>query len=156
MLRLLCHPYTLRALRRGRIALNRLHRSGPHHEIPVNLLFAVFALLLAPQTINQLEPHNVKLAAVEYRGRQAIQVIADPNAANGESYAALKGAAFHNGTIEVDLAGKPAEGAGAGARGFIGIAFPLKQNQYEYVYLRPTNGRAPDQVRADSPVVLVR
>jgi hypothetical protein len=113
----------------------------------MKLLLGVFALLLAPQTIDQLEPHNVKLAIVEYRGRQAIQIIADPSADNGESYAVVKGATFHNGTIEADLAGKPAEGAGAGARGFIGVAFRLKQNQYEYIYLRPTNGRAPDQVR---------
>jgi hypothetical protein len=113
----------------------------------MRLLFALSALLLAPQTIDELEPHNVKLAAVEYRGRPAIQIVADATARNGESYAIVKDTAFHNGTIQVDLAGKPAEGAGAGARGFIGIAFRLKEKQYEYIYLRPTNGRAPDQVR---------
>ncbi len=109
-------------------------------------------LLLAVQSAGeltpaQLEPHNVKVAAVEYQGRQAIQVLADPAAANGESYAVVKGATFRNGTIEVDVAGKPAAGAGTGARGFIGIAFRLNGGRYEYIYLRPTNGRAPDQVR---------
>lgn len=55
---------------------------------------------------------------------------------------------FTNGTIEVDLAGQPAAGAGGGARGFIGIAFRLQSDgSYEYIYLRPTNGRADDQVR---------
>ena len=34
-----------------------------------------------------------------------------------------------------------------GSRGFIGIAFRLQGDRYEYIYLRPTNGRAPDQVR---------
>ena len=33
------------------------------------------------------------------------------------------------------------------ARGFIGIAFRLQGNLYEYIYLRPANGRADDQIR---------
>ncbi len=76
-----------------------------------------------------------------------MQVIAAPDAANASSYAIVKDARFRDGTIEVDLAGKPAAGAAAGARGFIGIAFRIQENQYEYIYLRPTNGRADDQVR---------
>jgi hypothetical protein len=48
----------------------------------------------------------------------------------------------------VDLAGQPAAGAAAAARGFIGIAFRIQgDGRYEYIYLRPTNGRADDQVR---------
>jgi len=55
---------------------------------------------------------------------------------------------FRDGAIEVYLAGQPAAGAGSGARGVIGIAFRLQANgRYEYIYLRPTNGRADDQVR---------
>jgi len=67
--------------------------------------------------------------------------------ANGEAYAVVKDAVFHNGAIEVELAGRPASGAAAAARGFIGIAFRLRNDQFEYIYLRPTNGRADDQVR---------
>jgi hypothetical protein len=60
----------------------------------------------------------------------------------------VNGQSFLNGTIEVDVAGQPAAGAGGGARGFIGIAFRLQNDgSYEYIYLRPTNGRAEDQVR---------
>lgn len=33
------------------------------------------------------------------------------------------------------------------ARGFIGIVFRLRDDRLEYIYLRPTNGRADDQVR---------
>ncbi len=118
----------------------------------MNPILSILFLLLAAQssgqlTTAQLEPRNVKVASVQYEGRQAIQVLAEPGAGNGESYAVMKGTTFHNGTIEVDLAGKPAAGAGTGARGFIGIAFRLKDGRYEYIYLRPTNGRAPDQVR---------
>src|SRR5258708_6946511 len=48
--------------------------------------------------------------------------------------------------MEVELAGRPADAA-SGSRGFIGIAFRLQNGQFEYIYLRPTNGRADDQVR---------
>jgi len=99
------------------------------------------------QKLDQLIPRNVALNQVTYQGRSAIQVIAAPDAANGSSYAILKGIGFRDGTIEVDLAGKPGAGAGAGARGFIGIAFRLRDNNYEYIYLRPTNGPADDQIR---------
>jgi hypothetical protein len=75
-------------------------------------------------------------------------VIASPDAPNATSYAVVKDASFRDGTIEVDLAGQPVAGAAAGARGFIGVAFRLQADgRYEYIYLRPTNGRADDQVR---------
>ena len=77
-----------------------------------------------------------------------VQVVASPDAGNGTSYAVVKDVMFRDGVIEVDLAGQPAAGAFADARGFIGIAFRLQADgRYEYIYLRPTNGRADDQVR---------
>jgi hypothetical protein len=56
---------------------------------------------------------------------------------------------FSNGTIEAEIAGVPAAGAGGGARGFVGIAFRLRDDMrtYDAFYLRPTNGRAEDQER---------
>jgi hypothetical protein len=110
------------------------------------VVFLTLSALYA-QTAEQVEPHGVSVANVTYQAKAAVRVDALPDAANGQSYAILKGSRFHNGTIEVDLAGKPAANAGAGARGFIGIAFRLQGNRYEYIYLRPTNGRTDDQVR---------
>jgi hypothetical protein len=101
----------------------------------------------AAQTVDQLTPHHVKLESVEYRGKRAVKVVEEGNVPNGEAYAVLKGAELHNGTIEVELAGRPAGGASETARGFIGIAFRLHGEKFEYVYLRPTNGRAEDQIR---------
>jgi len=98
-------------------------------------------------TLDRLELHNAKAEAVNYNGKPAVRVDALPDAANGTSYAILKGSRFHNGTIEVELAGKPGANAGPGARGFIGIAFRVQGNRFEYIYLRPTNGRADDQIR---------
>ena len=108
----------------------------------------LLAVPLAAQSVDRLEGKNVTIAQTTFKGRSAIQVIAAPDAANAASYAVVKAASFRDGTIEVDLAGQPAAGAGGGARGFIGIAFRLQgDGAYEYIYLRPTNGRADDQVR---------
>ena len=115
------------------------------------LVAVLFALLLATpvraQNLDHLVPRNVSLDRMTYQGRAAVRLIAAPDAANGSSYAIVKDASFQDGTIEVDLAGKRSAGAGPEARGFIGIAFRLQDEKYEYIYLRPTNGRADDQVR---------
>jgi hypothetical protein len=112
------------------------------------LVLAFSATPLAAQQVDQLAAKNASIAQTNYQGRSAVQVIAAPAAANATSYAVVKTGSFRDGTIEVDLAGQPARGADAGARGFIGIAFRLQgDGSYEYIYLRPTNGRADDQVR---------
>ena len=111
-------------------------------------LAVFFAMPAAAQSVDRLEGKNVSIALTNYKGRSAIQVIASPEAPNAASYAVVKDASFLDGSIEVDVAGQPASGAGSGARGFIGIAFRLRgDGAYEYIYLRPTNGRADDQVR---------
>ena len=112
--------------------------------------YLIACLLIAPlgaQTPEQLETHGSSVTKATYLGKSAVRLDALPNAADGESFAIVKGSRFHNGTIEVELAGKPAATAGPAARGFIGIAFRVQGNRYEYIYLRPTNGRADDQVR---------
>jgi hypothetical protein len=112
-------------------------------------LSALLAVPLAAQSPDRLAGQNVSIAQTTFKGRSAIQIIASPDAANASSYAVVKDATFRDGTIEVDLAGQPAAfAAGTAARGFIGIAFRLQgDGSYEYIYLRPTNGRADDQVR---------
>jgi len=118
----------------------------------VTLVTAAFwttlAIPLAGQTADRLVPKNVTISQTTFKGRSAIQLLATPGADIATSYAIVKDALFRDGSIEVDLAGQPAPGAGAGARGFIGMAFRLQPDgRYEFIYLRPTNGRADDQVR---------
>src|SRR5215467_2575377 len=108
--------------------------------------------LASAQSVDQLTPHRVKLQQVEYKSKRAIKIVEDGDTPNGEAYAIVKGATFHNGEIAVEVAGQPAGGASAAARGFIGIAFRVKDGQFEYIYLRPTNGRADDQVRRNHSV----
>jgi hypothetical protein len=111
-------------------------------------LVLCLAVPLAAQSPDRLAGKNVSIAQVTYKGRSAIQVVAARDADNATSYAVVKDVSFRDGVIEVDVAGQPAAGAGEGARGFIGVAFRLQSDgHYEYIYLRPTNGRADDQVR---------
>ena len=111
-------------------------------------LFALLAGSVWAQSADRLTGKNVSIVQTNYQGRGAVQVIAKAHAANATSYASVKDVAFRDGVIEVDLAGRPGAGAAAGARGFIGIAFRVQADgRYEYIYLRPTNGRADDQIR---------
>ena len=59
------------------------------------------------------------------------------------TYAKVNGLAFHNGIIEVKMFSRLLPDAPDLARGFIGIAYRINENdsEFESFYLRPTNGR---------------
>src|SRR5215510_1841096 len=94
-------------------------------------LHALAAAAQTPMNVDQFVPHRVKLASVDYKGKRAVKVVEDGEVGNGEAYAVLKGAELQNGTIEAEVAGLPAASAGPAARGFIGIAFRLKDDRFE-------------------------
>ena len=97
----------------------------------------------------ELRPISVDIAKVEFKGKAAWRVTPRPGGANQETMAIVQGTDFENGTIELEMAGVPGAGASEAARGFVGIAFRVQpeSKSYECFYLRPTNGRADDQVR---------
>lgn len=70
------------------------------------------------------------------------------------TYAKLSGSTFHNGTIEVKMLSRLLPDAPDFARGFIGIAFRINQEdtKFESFYVRPTNGRIDDPVRKNRGV----
>lgn len=129
----------------------------------VTLLSLLMPCTSAAQTFaldstNGLQPHDANIEAVTYRGRKAVRVVpavpADAELATakndeGGGIVVVQGTAFHNGTIEVDVAGMPRAGAVPDARGFVGLAFRVSADpsKYECFYIRPTNGRADDQLR---------
>ena len=89
-----------------------------------------------------------------YLGKKAVHLVPAPKQANSKSdsvntMAVLEDTDFKEGIIEADVAGAPRPGADESARGFVGIAFRLQRDDktYECFYLRPTNGRAEDQLR---------
>jgi hypothetical protein len=98
---------------------------------------------------------GVKGEVVSYKGRPAIRVSdAAPAAPDGERVLWLSGTDFKNGAIEIEMTGEPGPSAGEQARGFVGLAFRAAAggSHYECFYLRPTNGRAEDQVRRNHSV----
>ena len=110
-------------------------------------------LELALDKAVEVEPRNVTVTAVEYGGGRALEVrrpSTSPMAPDIDTFAYVPGLDFHDGTIEVEVAGAPLPNAPAGARGFVGVVFRVDAEDgfsCEGIYLRPTNGRAADQVR---------
>jgi hypothetical protein len=98
--------------------------------------------------VDRLKLLGVKAERATHRGRRAVRVV-EPQTNAGGGIAVIPDVDFHNGTIEAQLAGLPAQGAVEGSRGFIGIAFRVQRDpaRHEAFYLRPTNGRADDQLR---------
>ena len=84
-----------------------------------------------------------------YKGKSALALEIPGQAIGDNTLAILKDIDFHNGTIEATISGQPLANAGETARGFVGIAFraALDASKMEVFYLRPTNGRADDQIR---------
>ncbi len=103
------------------------------------------ASLLDPDNVM---PVNVEISSVVYEGKKAMFV--QPLQVESEAkFVKLKEIEFENGIIELDLAGSPSATAGAQARGFVGVCFRIDSDnsKFECFYLRPTNGRAEDQLR---------
>src|SRR6185295_18629218 len=127
----------------------------------IPLLFVIVTASTHAQTFpldspDQLKLVSVKAEAVTFKGRKAVRIhdAAPQNLGDEGRLAVLSNTDFQDGVIEVDLAGEPRPGAGEGARGFVGIAFRVApdQSRFECIYLRPTNGRAEDQVRRNHSV----
>jgi hypothetical protein len=102
-------------------------------------------------SLNGLEAVHAKTELATYRGRKALRLVPVPQAENGDDtmLAILKASDFKDGVIEAEIAGSPRPGAPSDARGFVGIAFRVQPgaSHYECFYIRPTNGRAGDQLR---------
>ncbi len=93
----------------------------------------------------------VKLDEVEHQGRAALRLIAEPNEQDPETdarFALLPVPPAKDFTFAADIAGEPLEDDGT-ARGFVGLAFHIAKDlgSFEVIYIRPTNGRADDQLR---------
>jgi len=99
---------------------------------------------------------NGKAEVTTYRGRQAIHLVAMPDrrSPSDEILAVLTGHDFKDGAIEVEVAGSRRADSAPDDRGFIGIAFRVQPDsaKFEYIYLRPLNGRADDQLRRNHSV----
>ena len=98
---------------------------------------------------SELEMLNLKAELVTYRGRAALRLIEDDVTSEEPGIAILSDSNFKDGVIETEIAGSPRADAPSDARGFVGIAFHVQPGgkQFEYFFVRPSNGRADDQLR---------
>lgn len=101
--------------------------------------------------INNFRPVNTFINPGKIDGKDTIRVTKDPKVTDVDeaTFARLMDYDFKNGIIEVKVMSRLLENAPDFARGFIGVAFRIdeKNSKFECMYIRPTNGRAEDQVR---------
>jgi len=105
-----------------------------------------------------IAPANITLdgvlaSTVRHDNREALRLVeADDKRAGG--MAIVNGQQFRDGTIEIDVAGRRGQYAVPSDRGFVGVAFRVSadRGKSEYIYLRPDNGRASDQVQRNHAI----
>ena len=104
--------------------------------------------------LSKLDLVRCEASVTTFKGKRALQVRATPQTGgNVGALVIVRDSEFQDGEFEVELAGEPGPGAAAAARGFVGMAFRVADGgTYEAIYLRPTNGRAEDQVRRNHSV----
>ncbi len=131
-------------------------------RIPKLLLSALAAVAAFAQSVDLTQPERLELINAEaqtvtLQGKQGVRIMqansTQPTAETPYSLAMIRGLKMQNGDIELELAGAPGPSASTEARGFVGIAFRVENARtMEVIYLRPTNGRADDQIRRNHSV----
>lgn len=100
---------------------------------------------------SKLEAVSVHMTLEKFMGKEALKVIKDSSVKEVDepTFVKLKGLEFKNGIIELKVLSKLLPNAPELARGFIGIAFRINDSnsKFESLYIRPTNGRANNQLR---------
>lgn len=130
----------------------------------ITIITATYLLLAAPHMYaqstrldkNSFDPINVFLSNEKLTGMNVLKVIKDSTVSESDepTFARIKGTSFKNGTIEVKVLSRLLKNAPEFARGFIGVAFRINDNnsKFECIYIRPTNGRADDQLRRNHSI----
>jgi hypothetical protein len=89
-------------------------------------------------------------------GEKVLKVFKDSTikAVDEPTFVRIKDLDFQNGIIEIKILSKLLKTARHSDRGFIGVAFRIdeKNSKYESIYIRPTNGRAEDQIRRNHSI----
>ncbi|HLO43362.1 MAG TPA: hypothetical protein VK175_03445 [Leadbetterella sp.] len=103
-----------------------------------------------------LEANQVHLSFIKMGGEDLVKVAADTSIKGTDeaTIVKIKGTDFKNGSIEIKVLSRLLKNAPASSRGFIGLAFRIgeKNEKFESIYIRPTNGRADDQIRRNHSI----
>ena len=105
---------------------------------------------------SNLEANHVYMSIEKMNGKQVVKVVKDSTQTGSDlpTFVKVKGIDFKEGTIEIKVLSRLLKNAPAYARGFIGVAFHIDplNSKFEGIYLRPTNGRAEDQLRRNHSI----
>ena len=131
-------------------------------KVLLSIIVAFFlgSPVLFAQTIgfdkSKLEANLVYMSIEKMNDKQVVKVVKDStvNGSDEPSFVKIKGIDFKDGTIEVKVLSRLLKTAPASARGFIGVAFHIDEqnSKFESIYVRPTNGRADDQLRRNHSI----
>lgn len=125
----------------------------------ITCLIAIFRTASAQEikfAANNLVPNQVYMSIDKLDGKQAVKVIKDSTlqAVDEATFVRIKDLDFKDGIIEVMVLSRLHKKARPSDRGFIGIAYRINgdNSKFECMYIRPTNGRADDQVRRNHSI----
>jgi hypothetical protein len=100
--------------------------------------------------------NQVQFSIENISGKKAVKIIKDSTVKRFDeaTFVRLKDIDFKDGIIELKVLSRLTKDAPQTARGFIGLAFRINENndKFECIYIRPTNGRADDQVRRNHAI----
>jgi hypothetical protein len=124
------------------------------------LIFLLNSTNLFAQNLNlnikDLEANKTFISFVKMERKEVLKVLIDTTIATFDepTFVKIKDMDFKNGTIEVKVLSRLVKNAPASARGFIGLAFRIENDnsKFENIYIRPTNGRADDQIRRNHSI----
>lgn len=109
-----------------------------------------------PLDATNLVANKVLMSLEKLDGKKVVKVVYDTTIKTNDdpTFVKVKDINFSNGVIEVKVLSRLMKNASASARGFIGVAFRIDENntKFESIYIRPTNGRADDQIRRNHSI----
>lgn len=129
-----------------------------------NLGILVLTILMTKGTYAQLiklvegnlVANKVYMSNVKFQGKSVVKVVKDSTIkeADEPTFVRVKNIDFKDGIIEVNVLSRLLPTAAPTDRGFIGLAFRINDNnsKFECIYIRPTNGRADNQLRRNHSI----
>lgn len=108
----------------------------------------------------EFEISNVKASVVTLDGDEVLRLERDlesfpfEKGVDEPTFVKLSDLKLENGSVEVKVLSRLLPTAPPFARGFIGLAYRInaENSAYESIYIRPTNGRADDQIRRNHSI----
>jgi hypothetical protein len=130
----------------------------------MKILFLVAGIMLSMNSSSQtigfdksnLEAKGVYMSIEKMNDKKIVKVVKDSTQTGADlpTFVKIKTVDFKDGSIEVKVLSRLLKTAPASSRGFIGVAFHIDSvnSRFEGIYLRPTNGRAEDQLRRNHSI----